>query len=442
MSYFGRPLPITLILGSFFCIFLPLVLLTMIPNFVEALPYLLLAQVAGLGGTHFFITLVLYLQSANLDYFRSTIRNRVVYFGVPIAILVGLALYAALDLYSAFPIFSIYFFGAIRIFDFGHVGRQSFGMLQIFKRPAAKVLPTWSRGVENAFFVGMALLQWETFLLGGQFRAGELYATLPALAGAGLFVLAVVPYLRDLASSPGRRRSWLPLVYFGMQATAAALAVYDTRLYAVGLTLHYVEYHVIMAPRCFGAPLRSDRLVDRVWGAIRAYPVVVYAILLAASMLVFFNGLASPATPTATFFVHIFDGIFLVHYFIEAFLWKFHVPFYRDSLAPLYFEAEGRKAPVDRRVRSGGLGIAAVATAVAAVWMLGWLDAPARSFEESKIAPMHAENHESWGRSLWARGDLVGARDHLLEALERDPERSQARAMATEIERELGARPR
>jgi hypothetical protein len=35
--------------------------------------------------------------------------------------------------------------------------------------------------------------------------------------------------------------------------------------------------------------------------------------------------------------VHVFDGLFLFHYFVEMHLWKFREPYFRNSLAHLYF---------------------------------------------------------------------------------------------------------
>ena len=35
--------------------------------------------------------------------------------------------------------------------------------------------------------------------------------------------------------------------------------------------------------------------------------------------------------------ISLFDGLFVFHYFIEAFIWKFSEPYYRQTLGPLYF---------------------------------------------------------------------------------------------------------
>ena len=87
MSYFERSLPIALIFGSFFAIFVPLLALQLAFGGAPWLQYLTVAQAVGLGTTLFFITLAVYFQSQNLAYFNSSARNRVVYFAVPVTVL-------------------------------------------------------------------------------------------------------------------------------------------------------------------------------------------------------------------------------------------------------------------------------------------------------------------------------------------------------------------
>ncbi len=276
-------------------------------------------------------------------------------------------------------------------------------MLQIIKRPASDSWPIGSRRIENMFFICLALMQWETFLLGGRFRPDNLYVLAPALLCAALFIVIIASNLMAIRSLGNRREGSVPLTYFSMQTFAAVLAIYDTRLYVIGLMLHYVEYQVIMAPRCFHAPLQEGRLLDRIWGHVRGYPMLVYGGLFVVAALSWFNYLSSASTLTSTFIVHIFDGIFLAHYFVEAFLWKFHVPFYRDSLTPLYF---GDKAPIklpamkSRTTRRRLVQVLALSSMIAIIWGLGWMDSPMQNFRQRVIDPMHAQNHEIWGRDL------------------------------------------
>jgi hypothetical protein len=438
LSYLERPAAVATIFGSFFLIFLPLLALSVIPNFVEALPYLVLLEAVGLGVTHFFITLALYLRSDNLRHFASSRANRLIYFAAPLSILLFFALTAATGLRERAPVFSLYFFGAIRFFDFFHVGRQSFGILQIYKRPVSSALPDWSRRGENAFFVGMAVLQWETFALGGQFRSELLYARLPAIALGGLFVAICASYLqlpREQGLAPGRRRA---LGYFAMQATCAASAVYDTRLYVIALTMHYVEYHVMMGRRCFAPPPRRPGRVDRAFRPLRRNPVLFYALLLGLVVAFELRNHAPTELPRSTlFFVHIFDGIFFVHYLVEAYLWRFREPYYRDGLGPLFFGRPGARPAGEARAtsrRAAWMTGAALALGLGALGAAGALAPAAAALQANVVDPMHAENHVRWGHRLLERGDLQAARAHAEEALRRDPRSGEALRLRADLQ--------
>lgn len=41
----------------------------------------------------------------------------------------------------------------------------------------------------------------------------------------------------------------------------------------------------------------------------------------------------------------IFDGVFVFHYFVEMFVWRFSEPHYRQTLSPLYFAAKPQPSP-------------------------------------------------------------------------------------------------
>jgi hypothetical protein len=444
MTYFERPATIALIFGSFFVVFVPLWLLQWRPNFVEVLPYFALAHAVGLGTTHFFVTLALYVSRDNRAYFASSARNRIVYFAVPAALLAFFCWVEASGLRTAQPVLAGLLFGALRFADFFHVGRQSVGMLQLWKRPVRASLPSWSRRAENAFFVGMAVMQWQTFRVGGQFASDDLTFTVPAVMLFVLFAAIALSYVRaveQLGDGAGRA-PWIALAYFGMQALSSAVAVYDTRFYLAGLTLHYVEYHVVMAPRCFrDQPGRAP--ADRPAALLRAHPFAFYVILLAVVLLFELrNHVPAAVAPGTRYFVHLFDGIFFVHYFVEAFLWKFGTPFYRERLAPLYFEPWGRDARSAAASRAaarswtGALaGTAAVCVVLGAVHVLGGAERVAQSIERRVIAPMQAENHVRWGARLLQAGEVDRAREHLERALQADPGSKNARALLEVAER-------
>ena len=326
--YFERTWPRALIFGSFFAVTAPLIALRFWAPESALLSQLMVAQAVGLGTTHFFVTLAVYLRAANLRYFASSWAQRLRYFGLPLAILASVAFVEALPLRTAAPQLATAFYFAIRFADFFHVGRQHVGMLQIWKRGAQ--LQDWTRSGENAFFVGMALLQWQTHFVGGQFAADQSYAILPACALLLLWLVLVAQYLPALARAQTRRSAGIALLYFSLQTLAAAAAVYQTALYLLSLSVHFVEYHVIMAPRSFSS-------VDAGEARSKArsrwlQPVLLYAGLVGVVLLFEQRNQVAATSLSTRALVHAFDGIFLLHYVLDAFLWKFRNPYYRQHL--------------------------------------------------------------------------------------------------------------
>lgn len=440
-AYLGGRAPVGIIFGAFALVTVPLVLLEVIPNFVDWLPCAILFDAVGLGSTHFFITLALYLRTENLEYFRATRANKIVYFVVPAALFMLFALAAAGRLATRAPVAAMYIFGALRVLDFLHVGRQSFGVLQLFKRPLRVIWPRLRRA-ENVFFVGMGLLQFETFVLGGTFVPATRSVVPSALLGI-LFVVVVLSHLwaRRIAAQP----SLIPLGYFATQAVCASAAVYETRLYVAALAVHYVEYHVLMMPRCLQAPLSTRHSLGRAFGAITRCPVAFYGGLLA--IVILFEArqhLAPSAPPTALFFAHIFDGVFVVHYFVEAFVWRFGNPFYRRTLEPLYFrEASSPTLPHAPHVAMRSRGCAA-ATALACAFVLigaaaarAQLDLVAQSIRRRLLDPIHAQNHLVWSIELAEEGQLVDARRHARKAVAYDASNRRAWAVLKAIDEHL-----
>jgi hypothetical protein len=138
-----------------------------------------------------------------------------------------------------------------------------------------------------------------------------------------------------------------PLIYFVLQSASAALAVWNTRLWVFSLAMHYVEYHVLMVPRCFHTPLNGASWSDRIFGRLRRNRVLFYGLLLAIAVpITRFTWLGMGALMRADegsgtvgyrLLISVFDGLFVFHYIIESRIWRFGDPFYRRSLVPLYF---------------------------------------------------------------------------------------------------------
>src|SRR6185312_14736291 len=122
--------------------------------------------------------------------------------------------------------------------------------------------------------------------------------------------ILAVQYLVPLSAKDTRNAGLLALGYLTAQALCAAMAVYATWLYLTVLALHYLEYHLLMAPRCFGdaeGPRRG------VLGTLRRAGVF-YALLAATVVLFEARNFVVTESMSLRYVVHIFDGIFMLHY--------------------------------------------------------------------------------------------------------------------------------
>jgi hypothetical protein len=373
IGYFQRTLPVALILGAFVVFTLPLTYLALTDPDSPSLLRLELMYMLGLGLTHFVITPTIYLQSSNLRHFNSSWRNRLIYFAIPIGIFVVFDLYRALELALLLPLIDVAFRLTIRAVDFQHFSRQSFGVMQLFKARAGVKFPAWQRRAEYWFAWTVVAVLLTTFLRGGRLdteahpslvAAHRVFATV--LAGLGITILAGIAVTARTAERPGKLIA--PASYFVLQTISALLAAYSTALYGIALAMHYVEYHVLMLPRCFNTPLDPRTWTDRVFARLRSSRIIFYVLLIVVAVgVAMFTGVATSMAnamtamlagmwkgygggtgprSSYTALLAIFDGLFVFHYFVEMFIWRFSEPYYRKTLSPLYFAAKPQAARV------------------------------------------------------------------------------------------------
>ncbi len=365
-GFFERKLPCQIILGTFPLVTVPLVVsLALTENRSFVMVYIWL-----FGLTHFVLTLSVYLQSENLRHFRETGKNIFLYFVVPLTILMGFYFVGVFQLRARFPAFAIIFLACIRALDFNHLNRQTFGVYQLFKvRTGLAPSPAMKR-VEQGFFACLTGLLYTSFLAGGVsplllprrwegmkglvaapgamlLPLGVLQAMAAVLAALtlGLGALSVTMLLRAARKSGRRAGLRDALTYFGFQSLAAMLAVVSSPLYFAALATHYVEYHVLMFPRCFYTRLDEARPVDRWFSGLRRSRVAFYGLLVTVSgvVLMFTSPTSLGAHPIRFLAVFsIFDGLFVFHYFVEMLIWKFSDPYFRRTLGSLYFAPRAR----------------------------------------------------------------------------------------------------
>jgi hypothetical protein len=360
-GFFEQKLPSRIILLSF-----PLLTIPLAAGLAITTDHRFLFLYIWLFGiTHFVLTLSVYLQSENLKHFAESGRNIVLFFAIPVTILMAFYVVGVLQLRAKFPIFAVVFGAAIRLLDFNHLNRQTFGVYQLFKarlgiRPAAVL-----KRIEQGYLATLTALLFATFLAGGVYPLvrrspssmmnaadGRLG---PALLPIGILQVACVALscLLLLLAAIGVRlvmRAWRAggrpaglsqaLSYLGFQTASVLFAVVSMPMYFATLAIHYVEYHVLMYPRCFHSRLHDESPLDRCFGRLRRHPALFYGVIAIAALVVLLftnsSGMADSSTRYLSV-VSIFDGVFVFHYFVETLIWRFSDPFFRRTLTSLYF---------------------------------------------------------------------------------------------------------
>ena len=343
LPYLHHPWRLALVFGAFFVVQVPLV--------VYALPYAARGDLgiftawptvvflAVFGLSHFFITFLLYFQGENRRHFTSSPERVGAYLVLPALILFVPAVFFGFGLDARFGALALGAALVMRAMDFYHLNRQSFGVLQLMKGRANAQMPTWVKPVENAYFLSLAVMMLLTFLSPGAAFDGRSIAGIAGLGLVGITLAATVAgYLLALRAGATRREVGLGLAYLALQTAAAAPAIVWTGFYAFTLAVHYVEYHVLMVPRWREVPLDADAPLDQALGWLRARPWLLYGGLVSLGALFFvLRGAASlPEPPVPRPLLHVFDGLFLFHYVLDMFTWKFTDPYYRRTLGPLY----------------------------------------------------------------------------------------------------------
>jgi hypothetical protein len=263
-------------------------------------------------------------------------------------------LYRALQIAILLPAVDLIVRCGIRLLDFQHFNRQSYGVFQLFKG-RSKAFPKWTRRVENAYFLNLTVLLFLSFLTNGRFDIDNLFTRLALLPAVVLLITLVVAYGQAWRQSTNRSELIAPLAYFVLQSASAMLAIINIVFYLGCLAMHYVEYHILMYPRCFHTPLNPQSTVDRFFGALRRRPVVFYLALFGlAAVITLCTWIGMGAlieragdSPSASYLVliSVFDGLFVFHYFVESLIWKFSDPHYRQTLGPLYFAPRPAATP-------------------------------------------------------------------------------------------------
>ena len=71
------------------------------------------------------------------------------------------------------------------------------------------------------------------------------------------------------------------------------------------------------------------------WGFYAGLLAIAWAVWLTQRTQLYLDPFAAPLGVRIV--LHSLDGLFLAHFFVEAFVWRLSTPHYRKTLGPLYF---------------------------------------------------------------------------------------------------------
>lgn len=330
----GRPL--WSILATFPFVTLPLVYVGLSDISVSARMLIYDVYLCLFGITHFVLTFTVYMHSDNLEHYRQSSKNKLIYFHAPLAIFLFFPLFFGTGLAETFPVVAVVVLMAVRFANYRHLTRQAYGVSRLLGRSFDVRAPKWQALAEHALLSVLTLLMFLTFLYGGEFVWEPLAVKLAVSVSIALVAVVAIGYAQAAMASGDAMRVLAPVAYLSLQIVSILLAVYKTELYVATLAMHYVEYHVLMMPRCFETKLNLERMPDRVFAALRSNRMVFYGGLVALAVIFMAMRSATQSAGGAITF-YMFDALFVFHYFIESYIWRFSEPHYRQTLGPLYF---------------------------------------------------------------------------------------------------------
>lgn len=334
--YLRESAPLWTILATFPLITLPLVFVQLSDMAASARTLIYDIYICLFGLTHFVLTFTVYLQADNLDHYRESTKNRFIYFHAPLAIFLFFPVFFGTGLATSYPLIAGLVLLLVRFANYRHLTRQAYGISRLLGRTYGVRTHRWHPLAEHALLSALTLLMFFTFLYGGEFTWDRMPVKVTAAISAVLGAIVAFGYGSAATHSERPNAVFAPAAYFLLQTVSILLAVYRTELYVATLAMHYVEYHVLMIPRCFETQLKREQAPDRLFAALRANRFAFYGGLVTIAALFMIARKATEVSGGPMTF-YMFDALFVFHYFIESYIWRFSVPHYKQTLGPLYF---------------------------------------------------------------------------------------------------------
>lgn len=299
------------VFAAFYGLTLPLLIMHFFAaDFLQKVPLDVLLFIL-LGLSHFLITCSLYLSKDHFRYFNSSWQRRGIYFGMP---LIFITFYCSIQWAT---VGKEEVATTLRLVNDFHWTRQSFGVALLIGGAGIAN----SRKILNAFFY-----------LSGFFLSLSLFFEnhLVWIAGIMLCFLGLA-YLKRKSLSPEIR------IYLLLQALAFCIACIDERLYLIALSMHYVEYHILMAKR---RPIRpaANPSCPEFFHRWSSYAILLIFTILAAQLLNYAN---QPPPRWNSTMAAAANAIFAIHFFLDAFIWRFKNSFYQSEFAGILSQTRG-----------------------------------------------------------------------------------------------------
>lgn len=356
IGFFEQAWPGRLILGAFLVVTLPVAVgvLTGLDR-----SWLGWVYVWAFGATHLVLTVTIYCTSSNLRHFTAGWRNRLLFFGAPLGVVAVFGLVHGLDVATHFPVLVGLLYAGVRLFNFLHLTRQTFGVYQLFKARTKERFPAWVKRAENGSGLTLVGALFVTHLSGGgcplligggplsvaeltPLYSPQIDLALAQFEWTAFAATALGLYAAAMWAVPRTDRGLTAVTYLTVQTVSTCAAAVFLPLYLAALAIHYVESHVLMWPRVFRLPLDPASRLDRTYGWVRDRPVVFYGLLLlvAAAVTGGMDAMSSAATDSWVGLMVLFDACVLGHYILEMLIWRFSDPHYRKTLGELYIAAK------------------------------------------------------------------------------------------------------
>jgi len=292
----------------------------------------LILNAFGAGPLHQGATWFAYFDKKNREYFVSTPANRFIFFFGPPLIIIA-SVFAA--------IYALQLFVAIgMIWALQHIVQQNIGILLLYhnhgRGEAIVARPLEARTQQFAACTFFLIFFYRVFLLG---RAGEI--VLPVIAVFALYTtFLIVKYLRTLGQQL-RQGSYLNVPAF-LFWCLSVLCLWPMAFvvnsfaegYLIPVTVHWSQYLIlnyVLVKNKYSEEQLKNICIPR--PLLLLFSVCVTLLAINLFLQFGFDALTKHKLFLGICF-GLMNGIGLVHFFQDAFLWRFRDPYLRQAILP------------------------------------------------------------------------------------------------------------